>query len=136
MKTEIKKQIAMNINGFFTFEFLLWRCEKLRKARKSLHLTPRPICFHSFAMNTSFSQKRLQFIPPEKGSFPLDHEGFCKKHMLKYFGCLRENRDDNSACREQSKDYLACRMEHGLMGRESWEKLGYSGDAKKNSSEQ
>lgn len=46
--------------------------------------------------------------------------------MLKYFGCLRENRDDNSACREESKSYLACRMDNGLMAKDSWEKLGYS----------
>jgi hypothetical protein len=76
-------------------------------------------------MQNSFSQKRLQFIPPEKGSFPLDHEGHCKKFMLKYFNCLRENRDDNSQCREESKSYLNCRMENGLMAKESWEKLGY-----------
>lgn len=87
-------------------------------------------------MNNSFSQKRLQFIPPEKGSFPLDHEGHCKKHMLKYFGCLRENKDDNSKCRQQSKDYLECRMENGLMVRESWQKLGFGTDDKKESSDQ
>lgn len=86
-------------------------------------------------MNSSFSQKRLQYIPPEKGSFPLDHEGHCKKFMLKYFGCLRENRDNNSACREQSKEYLECRMKHGLMAQESWEKLGFTTnhDAKESS---
>lgn len=54
-------------------------------------------------MNASFSQKRLQYIPPEKGSFPLDHEGVCKKFMISYFSCLREHSDDNSQCRNQSK---------------------------------
>jgi cytochrome c oxidase assembly protein subunit 19 len=82
-------------------------------------------------MNNSFSQKRLQYIPPEKGSFPLDHEGHCKKYMLKYFSCLRENRDDNSQCREESKSYLNCRMENGLMAKESWEKLGFKDENKK-----
>jgi hypothetical protein len=86
-------------------------------------------------MNSSFSQKRLQFIPPEKGSFPLDHEGHCKKHMLKSFNCLHKNRNDNSACKTESKEYLNCRMENGLMARESWEKLGFGSDAKKDSSE-
>lgn len=76
-------------------------------------------------MNSSFQQKRLTLIPPEKGSFPLDHEGACKKFMLRYMNCLRQNKDDNSACRNQSKDYLACRMENGLMAQESWQKLGY-----------
>lgn len=82
------------------------------------------------------SQKRLQYIPPEKGSFPLDHEGQCKLHMLKYFGCLRENRDNNSACRNESKSYLECRMEHGLMAKESWEKLGYKTDGQEKVSDQ
>lgn len=82
-------------------------------------------------MNSSFSQKRLQYTPPEKGSFPLDHEGHCKKPMLRYFGCLRENRDNNSACQQQSKDYLECRMNNGLMAKESWEKLGFKSDEKK-----
>jgi hypothetical protein len=76
-------------------------------------------------MNNSFQQKRLQLIPPEKGSFPLDHENACRKYMLLYMNCLRVNRDNNSACREQSKDYLACRMENGLMAQESWQKLGF-----------
>lgn len=86
-------------------------------------------------MNSSFSQKRLQYTPPEKGSFPLDHEGYCKKYMLKYFGCLRENQDNNSKCREESKAYLECRMEHGLMAQESWEKLGFKPEEKKEPSE-
>lgn len=81
-------------------------------------------------MNNSFSQKRLQFIPPEKGSFPLDHEGHCKRFMLNYFGCLREHRDDNSKCREESKAYLNCRMENGLMAKESWKKLGFQEETK------
>lgn len=44
--------------------------------------------------------------------------------------CLRENKDNISACREQSKDYLACRMENNLMAEESWEKLGFKSDEK------
>lgn len=97
------------------------------KRRRRLRNPPTcPICFHfQIEMNSSFSQKRLQYTPPEKGSFPLDHEGLCKKFMIQYFGCLRENRDDNSKCREQSKSYLECRMEHGLMAKESLEKLGF-----------
>jgi hypothetical protein len=79
-------------------------------------------------MNSSFNQKRLQYIPPEKGSFPLDHEGVCKRFMIKYFSCLREHSDDNSQCRNQSKEYLHCRMENGLMAKESWDKLGYKSE--------
>lgn len=46
--------------------------------------------------------------------------------MLKYMLCLHENKNKNSLCREQSRDYLACRMEKGLMAQEEWDKLGYS----------
>lgn len=83
-------------------------------------------------MNSSFQQKRITLIPPEKGSFPLDHEGACKKFMLRYMNCLRENTDNNSACREFSKQYLACRMENNLMAQESWEKLGFDKEVKNN----
>lgn len=82
-------------------------------------------------MNNSFQQKRLQLIPPEKGSFPLDHEGLCKKYFLLYMTCLREHKDDISACRNQTKEYLACRMQNGLMAEESWEKLGLKNDENK-----
>jgi len=73
----------------------------------------------------TFSQKKFNPVPPQKGSFPLDHEGHCKKQMIAYMRCLNINRDDNSACRELSKEYLGCRMEHNLMAKEAWEKLGF-----------
>ncbi|VDM61014.1 unnamed protein product [Angiostrongylus costaricensis] len=69
---------------------------------------------------------RIQPVtPPLKGSFPLDHEGTCKVQMLKYMCCLYENKYMNSECREKAKSYFQCRMDHGLMDREEWEKLGY-----------
>lgn len=74
----------------------------------------------------TFGQKSFTPTPPQKGSFPLDHQGECKKFMIKYMLCLRENKNENSLCREQSQDYLACRMEKGLMVQEEWSKLGYS----------
>ena len=40
--------------------------------------------------------------------------------------CLNQNESDNSRCREQSKDYLECRMEKGLMAKEGWDALGFS----------
>ena len=45
---------------------------------------------------------------------------------LKYMVCLSENSHKNSACREQSKSYLECRMEKNLMAREDLGKLGFS----------
>jgi len=76
------------------------------------------------AMN--FGQKSFTPRPPEKGSFPLDHEGECKKFMLKYMICLSEHRNENTLCRAQAKHYLECRMERQLMSKEEFANLGYS----------
>ena len=73
-----------------------------------------------------FGAKQFKPTPPDKGSFPLDHEGECKMSYLKYMVCLSENNHLNSECRQQSKDYLQCRMEKNLMAKEEWSKLGYS----------
>ncbi|MGH0149733.1 UNVERIFIED_CONTAM: hypothetical protein FKN15_015848 [Acipenser sinensis] len=39
--------------------------------------------------------------------------------------CLRENSYENSLCREQSKQYLECRMDRQLMTKEPLQKLGF-----------
>ncbi|KAK9717350.1 Cytochrome c oxidase assembly protein cox19, variant 2 [Basidiobolus ranarum] len=49
--------------------------------------------------------------PPDRGSFPLDHEGECKEAMMEYMECLKQNKAVNGACRDLSKAYLKCRME-------------------------
>lgn len=72
-----------------------------------------------------FGAKQFKPTPPDKGSFPLDHEGECKKFYLSYMVCLAKNEHDNSKCRAESKDYLGCRMDKGLMKREDWKTLGY-----------
>lgn len=72
----------------------------------------------------SFNQKIFTPTAPDKGSFPLDHENVCKSQMLKYMKCLRISKFDNSECRMESKDYLACRMDNQLMTKEPWSKLG------------
>lgn len=38
--------------------------------------------------------------------------------------CLSVNNGDNSKCRQQTKEYLDCRMQNDLMAKEEWEKLG------------
>ena len=76
------------------------------------------------ASNT-FGQKTFTPTAPEKGSFPLDHEGECKKPMLHYMICLRQHSNNNAECRSLAKDYLDCRMNHRLMIREDWNKLGF-----------
>lgn len=71
---------------------------------------------------------RITRIPPEKGSFPIDHENTCKKHMIDFLKCLQVNKFDNDKCRPLSKDYLECRMQHGLMAREDWQNLGFKNE--------
>ncbi|CCH59819.1 hypothetical protein TBLA_0B10020 [Henningerozyma blattae CBS 6284] len=67
----------------------------------------------------------LSPTPPERGSFPLDHDGECAAVMHKYLDCLRLARGENAhTCRLLAKQYLACRMDNGLMTRDSWKNLG------------
>ncbi|XP_078009042.1 cytochrome c oxidase assembly protein COX19 [Phascolarctos cinereus] len=90
----------------------------------------------STAMN--FGTKSFQPRPPDKGSFPLDHFGECKAFKEKFLKCLRDNNFENTLCRNESKEYLECRMERQLMAQESLEKLGFKdlmdekSEAKKN----
>ncbi len=72
-----------------------------------------------------FGSKTFKPTPPDKGSFPLDHDGECKTFFLKYMLCLNGSGNDNSQCRSQSKDYLECRMNNGLMAKEGWDALGF-----------
>ncbi|XP_065910583.1 cytochrome c oxidase assembly protein COX19-like isoform X2 [Dysidea avara] len=73
-------------------------------------------------------RKTLRPKPPDKGSFPLDHEGECKRYMVEYMQCLKQKKRDNHECREESRQYLQCRMDRGLMKVEDFSKLGFSGD--------
>jgi cytochrome c oxidase assembly protein subunit 19 len=74
----------------------------------------------------TFGQKQFAPTPPDKGSFPLDHEGVCKQLMVKYMVCLSRNSNQNAQCRVEAKDYLECRMHHNLMAKEEWSKLGFT----------
>lgn len=71
---------------------------------------------------------KKSFIPtaPDKGSFPLDHEGVCKRSMISYMSCLRNNKNTNTSCRDEAKEYLQCRMDNNLMAKEDWAKLGFT----------
>lgn len=60
-------------------------------------------------------------IPPERGSFPLDHDAECQPLMKEYLRCLRSQRGVNSEeCRKLSKGYLQCRMERYVQQRTRW----------------
>ncbi|KAF2495831.1 hypothetical protein BU16DRAFT_357865 [Lophium mytilinum] len=71
-------------------------------------------------------QKVFKPTPPERGSFPLDHDGECKAMMTSYLRCLRSHRGMNDPeCRGLSKSYLQCRMERNLMAPDSMKNLGF-----------
>ncbi|KAF2706919.1 hypothetical protein K504DRAFT_493248 [Pleomassaria siparia CBS 279.74] len=69
----------------------------------------------------------LHLHRPERGSFPLDHDGECKSIMASYLRCLRSHRGTNDPeCRNLSKSYLSCRMDRNLMAPDSFKNLGFS----------
>lgn len=68
---------------------------------------------------------RISRQPPDKGSFPLDHDNECKQVMVDYLKCLKFHKLNNESCREFSKEYLKCRMDKGLMAKDDWKNLGY-----------
>ncbi|KAJ6659807.1 hypothetical protein lerEdw1_018523 [Lerista edwardsae] len=67
----------------------------------------------STAMN--FGSKSFKPRPPDKGAFPLDHFGECKAFKEKFMNCLRENNFENALCRQESKEYLVCRMDRQVL---------------------
>ncbi|RHZ52814.1 hypothetical protein Glove_457g50 [Diversispora epigaea] len=71
------------------------------------------------------SVKTFTTSPPERGSFPLDHEGECKQLVKEYLQCLKQNSGNNGNCRYLSKAYLKCRMERGLMDHDEMKNLGF-----------
>ncbi|KAF7186941.1 Cytochrome c oxidase assembly protein COX19 [Pseudocercospora fuligena] len=74
---------------------------------------------------TTFSKP----TPPERGSFPLDHEAECQPIMKQYLKCIKSAKGvPTEACRELSKNYLQCRMERNLMAPDSMRNLGFQED--------
>jgi len=61
---------------------------------------------------------------PDRGSFPLDHFGECKRKMELYMVCLKENSGISTPCRSLSRSYLECRMNKDLMEKDDWKNLG------------
>ncbi|KAL1883842.1 hypothetical protein VTK73DRAFT_7630 [Phialemonium thermophilum] len=65
-------------------------------------------------------------VPPQRGSFPLDHDGECKQAMTAYLSCIKKVRGVNEdQCRDLAKSYLACRMERNLMAKDDFKNLGF-----------
>ncbi|RPA99313.1 cytochrome c oxidase assembly protein COX19 [Choiromyces venosus 120613-1] len=70
--------------------------------------------------------------PPERGSFPLDHDGECKPVMQDYLACLKKAKGTNAdECRILAKAYLKCRMDHNLMAQDEFRNLGFQDEGKK-----
>ncbi|PMD55991.1 cytochrome c oxidase assembly protein COX19 [Hyaloscypha bicolor E] len=68
--------------------------------------------------------------PPERGSFPLDHDGECKDVMIGYLSCIKKSKGMNDdECRNLAKSYLGCRMDRNLMAKDEFKNLGF-GDGK------
>ncbi|TKA56223.1 hypothetical protein B0A53_01513 [Rhodotorula sp. CCFEE 5036] len=51
--------------------------------------------------------------------------GECKEYMVRYLKCMKQNKQQSTDCRHLSKEYLACRMDKGLMERTEWDALGF-----------
>lgn len=80
--------------------------------------------------NPGSSLRALSPTPPERGSFPLDHDHECVKQMEKYIECMRLVANENAPnCRLLAKEYLRCRMNHKLMDRDDWQHLGLPRDS-------
>ncbi|KAL2128038.1 hypothetical protein VTI74DRAFT_9826 [Chaetomium olivicolor] len=69
-------------------------------------------------------------VPPQRGSFPLDHDGECKNVMMSYLTCIKKVKGVNEdQCRMLAKSYLACRMDRNLMARDDFRNLGFKEEA-------
>lgn len=71
--------------------------------------------------------------PPERGSFPLDHDAECKHLISSYLRCLKQQSPpgrNTEECRMLAKSYLQCRMEKGLMAKDDMKNLGLEFTAK------
>ncbi|KAI0846923.1 hypothetical protein F5Y00DRAFT_242870 [Daldinia vernicosa] len=73
--------------------------------------------------------------PPQRGSFPLDHDGECKAVMTKYLSCIKKVKGVNDEeCRNLAKTYLSCRMDRNLMAKDDFKNLGFASETETPSS--
>lgn len=67
--------------------------------------------------------------PPQRGSFPVDHDGECAHLVGDYLKCLKITDGTNAPnCRLLAKKYLECRMMHDLMDKDEMQNLGLAPD--------
>ena len=63
----------------------------------------------------NFSASRFQNQPPERGSFPLDHDRACTPLRDEFLACLKA----------EGNEHVACRMDKNLMARDAMENIGF-----------
>lgn len=54
-----------------------------------------------------------------------DSTGDCKAIVKEYLACVKRSRGSNDQCRHLARQFLECRMEHGLMARDEFANLGF-----------
>ncbi|KAI9293276.1 hypothetical protein K502DRAFT_306559 [Neoconidiobolus thromboides FSU 785] len=82
----------------------------------------------SFGQPPNFSS--FKPTPPDRGSFPLDHDKQCYESMKNYLSCLKKNKNETMNCRELAKQHLECRMNNELMKKDDFDNLGFAEDNK------
>lgn len=78
---------------------------------------------------SSASKPSVAVRAPDKGSFPIDHFRECEEAAEAYRVCLAGAKNFPKKCRNEAQVYLECRMDRGLMARQSSEELGFTEDA-------
>lgn len=75
-------------------------------------------------MSSNFN-KGVKPTPPDRGSFPLDHDGTCKDIAKDYLACIKASNGNALACRQLSAKYMKCRIDNNLLSDEPLTNLGF-----------
>lgn len=54
----------------------------------------------------------------------MDHFAECRPTIQAYYACLQQSEYVAPRCRKEQRDYLQCRMDRGMMGKEDVENYG------------
>jgi len=66
----------------------------------------------------------MQVFAPLKGSFPIDHFKECDEYYKNYMNCIKSNSGASTKCRNETKQYMECRMNKDLMEKQELKNLG------------
>lgn len=56
----------------------------------------------------------------------MDHFRDCDSQVIAYNQCMKDNLNKSAHCQDLAKEYLQCRMDHGLMAQEDLNHLGFA----------